>query len=305
MRPFAAVLALLAAALFAAAALASPAWLLVVLIDDQPIHRVLHRIAMLFTLFGLIWLVRRWRLMDRPASGFGLPRKQFWRQLVIGLLAGALIILPLIGTLLALGVRIPRADLDLTALLIARLIAAGLAAGLIVALIEEVFFRGVLFTAIQRSSGAVLAIVLPSLLYASVHFLGGRLHLPAAQIEWSSGWAVLGRMFIKYGDPLAIVDSFLALFAVGVLLAVVRLRTGSIAACIGMHAAWVCAITFVKDTTRLQSADASSWLVGSYDGVLGWAALGWMAVIGIAYLLLVRDARTPLSAHSREQEQQV
>lgn len=305
MRPFAAVLALFAAALLAAALLAYPAWSLVVLIDDQPIHRVLHRIAMLFVLFGLIWLVRRWRLMDRQSSGFGVPRRQFWRQLGIGLLGGTLIILPLVGTLLALGVRTPRAEFDPTVMAVAGLIAAGLAAGLIISLIEEIFFRGVLFTAIQRSSGTVLAIVLPSLLYASVHFLGGRLHLTADQIEWSSGFAVLAKMFNKYGNPLAIVDSFLALFAVGVLLAFVRLRTGSIAACIGMHAAWVCVIAFVKDTTRLQPADPASWLVGSYDGVLGWAALGWMAAMTIAYLLLVRDARTPQGMRGGGQEQRI
>lgn len=76
MRSFAAVLALFAAALVGAALLAYPAWLLVGLIDDQPIHRVMHRIAMLLVLFGLVWLVRRWRLADRRSLGLDLPRRQ-------------------------------------------------------------------------------------------------------------------------------------------------------------------------------------------------------------------------------------
>lgn len=291
MRAFAAVLALLVAALVAAALVAYPAWLLVGLISDQPIHRVMHRVAMLCALFGFIWLVRRWRLADRQSFGFGLRRKEFSRQLVIGLIAGTLVIMPLIVTLQALGVRTPKGGLDLTVVTVLKLVAAGLATGLVVALIEEIFFRGVLFTAIRRSSGTASAIILPSLLYASLHFLGGRLHLPAAQIEWSSGLAVLGQMFNKYANPAAIADSFLALFAVGVLLACVRLRTGSIAACIGLHAAWVCVIACVKQVTQLQTGHSASWLVGSYDGVLGWAALAWMAAMTIAYLV-IRAARS-------------
>lgn len=291
MRSFVAVLALLAASLFAAALVAYPAWLLVDLISDQPIHRVMHRVAMLCALFGFIWLVRRWRLADRRSLGFSLQRKEFSRQLVIGLLAGTILILPLIATLLALGVRTPKAGLDLTLVAMLKLVATGLASGLAVALIEETFFRGVLFTAIRRSSGTVSAILLPSLLYASLHFLGGRLHLPAAQIEWSSGLAVLIEMFNKYANPAAIVDSFLALFIVGVMLACVRLRTGSIAACIGLHAAWVCVIACVRQTTQLQTGHAASWLVGSYDGILGWAALAWMAAMATVYLL-VRDVRS-------------
>lgn len=292
MRSFAAVLALFAAALVGAALLAYPAWLLVGLIDDQPIHRVMHRIAMLLVLFGLVWLVRRWQLADRQSLGLDLPRRQLWRQIGVGIVAGVLVILPLIATLYALDVRIAKPDLDVTAILAIKLVAAGLATGLVVALIEETFFRGVLFTAIRRESGATLAVVLPSLLYASVHFLGGRLHVPAHEIEWSSGPAVLGAMFIKYGDPAAIVDSFLALFAVGVLLALVRLRTGSIAACIGLHAAWVCVIAYTRETTLLQRTADANWLVGSYDGILGWGALGWMAVMAVLYVLVMRNMQS-------------
>lgn len=305
MRSFAAVLVLFAASLLAAAALAYPAWLLVCLIDDQPIHRVLHRIAMLFALPGFIWLVRRWRLADRRSFGFGLRGKQFRRQLAMGLFVGTIVIVPLIVTLYALGVRTAKAGLDLTIIAALKLVAAGLAVGLTVALIEETFFRGILFTAIRRRSGVVLAVVLPSLLYASLHFLGGRLYLPAEQIQWSSGFAVLGEMFNKYADPAAITDSFLALFGVGVLLAFVRLRTGSIAACIGLHAAWVCAIFYVRNTTQLQTGHTASWLVGSYDGVLGWAALGWMIAMSIIYLAVVRDSTSRAELGARGSEQSV
>ena len=164
----------------------------------------------------------------------------------------------------------------------------GLVTGLIVALIEEFFFRGMLFAAVRRESGTASAIILPSLLYAALHFLSGRLRLPADQIEWSSGWAVLERMFIQYAQPLTIADSFLALFVVGVSLALVRLYTGAIAVCIGLHAAWVCMIFFVQKTTSINPEHPAGWLVGTYDGVIGWAAVIWSGVMVLIYTLAAR-----------------
>lgn len=293
MRAFVLVLALLAGALLTAAILAYPVWLLVGLMAQQPIHRVMHRIAMLLALVGLIYMGRRYGSADKPSLGYALPRREFLRQLLIGLGIGAAIIMPLMVMLFVLEVRVAR-GLDVGALI--KLLLAGLASGLAVALIEETFFRGALFTAVRRESGVVLAVVLPSLLYASVHFLGGRLRIPAEQIEWSSGFAVLGGMFDKYTDPAALMDSFLALFFVGVLLALARLRTGAIAVCIGMHAAWVCAIAVVRGSSRVNSDAAASWLVGSYDGIIGWGVVGIMLAMAVAYLAITRGKLKPVTA---------
>jgi membrane protease YdiL (CAAX protease family) len=172
---------------------------------------------------------------------------------------------------------------------LASLIASGLLSGIVVAFIEETFFRGALFTAVKRESGTTLAIVLPSLLYASVHFLGGRLRLPKEQIEWSTGFDVLSKLLEKYAAPLELLDSFFALFAVGVLLALVRARTNAIAACIGLHAAWVCTIQTLRGASTVQRDADASFLVGSYDGVIGWGALGWIALMLLAYAIATRQ----------------
>jgi membrane protease YdiL (CAAX protease family) len=293
MRAFFSILILFAAALVAAAALAYPAWLLVELMADQPIHRVMHRIAMLCVLVGLIWLFKRWRLADRQASGFGVPRRKFWAQLGVGLIAGTLIILPLLVSLYLLEVRIADPGAELTAGSIAQIIAKGLLSGLAVALIEETFFRGLLHTAVERESGRTAALLLPSLLYAAVHFLGGRLRVTDDQLSWSSGFEVLERMFIAYAQPFAIVDSFLALFAVGLLLALVRVRTGNIAACIGLHAAWVCSLYFFGASTDYNPHSNARWLVGSYDHVIGWGTVGWMLAMAGVYIARTRIARAP------------
>jgi uncharacterized protein len=288
MRSFLGLLVFLALALVAAASLAYPAWWLVGFISDQPIHRVMHRIAMLVAFIGLIWLFRYWNVANKQSLGYGLSRRQFGAQLLLGLVCGAAIMLPLMLTLFGLGVRSVKPDIDLNLTQIAQWLAAGLLSGVVVALIEETFFRGALFSAIHRESGVAMAIVLPSLLYASVHFLGGRLRLPREEVEWSTGFAVLSKLLERYATPLELADSFFALFAVGVLLALVRLRTGTIAACIGLHASWVCTIAFVRRISTVNEDAAVNWLVGSYDGIIGWGAVGWIGIMGVAYFLIAR-----------------
>jgi uncharacterized protein len=210
-----------------------------------------------------------------------LPRAEFLRQLGLGWAAGIGLMLPLVALLLVFDVRQikPGLDGDLPPLIL-----QGLLSGLVVAFIEETFFRGVLFTAVARASGPGAAIVAPSILYAALHFLGGRLRVPPEEVSWEHGFHVLGRLFERYAQPLAFVDSFLALVTLGILLAFVRLRTGAIAACIGLHAAGVCAIFILRDTTVVNSGAKLAGIVGTYDGVIGWAALGWFAAIVVTYV---------------------
>jgi membrane protease YdiL (CAAX protease family) len=280
MRAFLLFIALLAGALIVAAAVTYPMWLLVGTVSVEPVHRVMNRVAMLLALIGLIVLTRRLGLSNRAALGYGVPQSQFTQQLATGWFAGAALMLPLVGLLFALDIRgwKPGFDANLVTLL-----GGGILSGLVVAFIEETFFRGLLFTAVARTSGAVAAVVAPSLLYAALHFLGGKLRVPADDVSWIHGFTVLSNLFERYAEPLVFVDSFLALFMLGVLLSLVRLRTGSIAACIGIHAAGVCTIAIVRRATVVNVDAPYAELVGTYDGVIGWAALLWIALIVAAY----------------------
>jgi uncharacterized protein len=82
-----------------------------------------------------------------------------------------------------------------------------------------------------------------------------------------------------------------------VVLAVVRLRTRAIAACIGLHAAWVCTIALVRQASMIQTDAPANWLVGSYDGVIGWGALGWMALLLVIYAIATRSRTVHPSEH--------
>jgi membrane protease YdiL (CAAX protease family) len=279
-RTFASFVALLALALLLAAALTYPAWLLVGMVSIEPVHRVMNRLAMLIALIGLVVLTRRLGLSNRAALGYGLPRAEFLRQLGLGWISGIALMLPLVALLLTLEVRQIKPGLDGDLL---PLILQGLLSGLVVAFIEETFFRGILFTAVARTSSALAAVLAPSVLYGALHFLGGKLRVPPEQVSWEHGFQVLSRLFERYAQPLAFVDSFLALVTLGILLALVRLRTGAIAACIGLHAAGVCAIFILRETTTVNGAAKLASIVGTYDGVIGWAAFAWLAAIVAAF----------------------
>ncbi len=112
--------------------------------------------------------------------------------------------------------------------------------------------------------------------------------MPPEDVSWVHGFEVLSKLFERYVQPLTFADSFVALAMLGVLLALVRLRTGAIAGCIGLHAAGVAFIAVLREATLVNPNTEYASLVGSYDGVIGWAALVWFAVIAGTFVFLSR-----------------
>jgi len=270
-------LAAILGTLVLAALAAWPVWQLAhALQPDWPFHKVVSRLWQLLLLAGLVLAVRRLGLRSREDWGYGLPRPRFLRQFGAGLALGLATMLPMSLAIVALGIRALRPELD--AAMVLEGIATGLVAGLLVAIVEETFFRGLMFRAVSRESGLALAVAGTALLYSAIHFLA-RVRVPASEVGWDSGIALLGVAFTRFADPMAIADSFVTLALVGVLLALVRARTGAIAAGIGLHMGWICVI---KSTTYATApvADAHyGFLVGSLDGYTGWLVAGWALVM--------------------------
>jgi uncharacterized protein len=295
MRAFAWFMGMFGVGFAVMAGLTYPAWLLLHPHVDWPFHRIGGRIGQLVLLVCLVLLARHLRVTDRASWGYGLPRRDFLREMAKALGIGVATMLPIVIVMGLLGLRIwkdgtaPDADTLLT------LAFRGLATGLAVALIEETFLRGAMFTAIARESGTRLAIVLTALVYAATHFFVSY-RIPADAVTATSGIDLVTGTLKRFSDPFgmqdphqAIFDAFLCLFAVGVLLAAVRAATGHIAACIGLHAGWVWVITFVRQTSQPNEAHPLRFLVSQFDGLVGWLVLAWTLVIGlILHRLYVR-----------------
>ncbi|HEY3784526.1 MAG TPA: CPBP family intramembrane glutamic endopeptidase [Steroidobacteraceae bacterium] len=281
MRAFSLFLGLMLAALAAIGAFSYPAWLVLHPHFDFPFHRIGERIGMLALLVGFVLVARRAQLADRRSLGYGLPRPQFLRELLGALAIGVLTMLLVVAIMTMLGLLDWGDAAAMSGSQLARLTLSRLLSGLAVGLIEETFLRGAMFTAIERESGARLAIVLTSIIYSATHFFASY-HIPATEVTPSSGLALLAGTLHLFARPLDIADAFLCLFAVGVVLARIRAITGNIAACIGLHAGWVWVMLVVHELTRPLREQPLSFLLSRFDGFVGWLVLGWTILLGFA-----------------------
>jgi membrane protease YdiL (CAAX protease family) len=277
-RSFAIFLGLIALSLAGIAFLAYPVWSLLPADAGFKFHRVASRVAMLTFLVGFILVARRLKVADRVSLGFALPAGEFVREAAKGWLLGVVLMTPVVATMVLLDMRAWKPSASLDAMSLVKLVALGIVSGLAVALIEEVFMRGVMHSAIARESGTVAAITSVSLVYAATHFFS-RVRIPADQVDSGSGIDMLAGVLTQ---PVPILDAFLCLAAVGVLLGMVRALTGNIAACVGLHAGWVAVILVVRGSSVRNPEGPATWMLSDYDGFIGWMVLAWIVVIGFA-----------------------
>lgn len=280
MRAFAWFLLLLAVAFAAVALLAYPAWLLLHPHFNFPFHRIGERVGMLILAVGFVAVARHLGLADRASLGYGLPRREFVRELSLGLALGLATMLAGVALMAALGLLEWTHDADTGAGDLVRLILASALSGLAVALIEETFLRGAMHTAIQRESGARAAVLLTAILYAATHFFA-KVRIPPERVTPLSGLELITDTLQTLAHPAGIADAFLALTAVGIVLGLVRAATGNIAACIGLHAGWVWVMLVAHALVQPARAAPLGFLLSRFDGFVGWLVLGWTCVLAV------------------------
>ena len=156
MRATAWFLAAIFGTLVLAALVAWPVWLVAhALVPEWPFHRIVSRFWQLLLLAGLLVALRGLGLRGRVDWGYGLPRSAFLRQFAAGLAIGLATMLPMSFAMGALGIHHLRPGFGIELLLQA--VATGALAGLGVAILEETFFRGLMFRAVSRESGFAVA----------------------------------------------------------------------------------------------------------------------------------------------------
>lgn len=283
------VLALLGA-LLVAAVLSPAIQELITPVKDAQLHRVFNRIAELGLFLGTWWLLRRLHLMDRGLLGYGVPLPVFLRRLAVGFLAGLAMMVVALVPLFALGLRTMHPGLPPPGEVLASQLPQAVLTGLSVALLEETYFRGAMQGAMTRRGAWRLGVFAVPAVYAAVHFLGERVRIPREEVDWASGFIVLRHFFGGLGDPAHIWDAFLALYFVGLLLALVRHRQGDIAACMGLHAGFVAIIALFRKTSVAADGGTAAFLVGPWDGLLGlWiATVSALACVVVALKLPAR-----------------
>lgn len=260
---------------------------------DAPPHRVATRLTQLLILLGIWPLLRSMGLANRPDLGLGSDWGALGRTLILGWLAGMGMLLVLSLGLYGLGIRLgtPQALGSVRMLVQAALQALG--AGLLIALVEELFFRGALFSAIRRGGSAFSTLFWSSLLFALIHFLKPPVLPRDEPLGWSLSWDLFAGTFNRTA-LLGNLDSLLALFFAGLLLAALRERSGHIGYCIGVHAGWIFVIKLTRLLTDGNPASPYAFLVGSYDGVTGTLAAAWLGLLLLGGWWILRRGSTPL-----------
>jgi len=264
-----------------------PAWELASHFKEVPFHRVGNRLAMLGLAVGLVFAARRLRVNNRSGMGYGVGSVDFLRQLAMAFCFGLVLMLPLAAMMLALGLRVPIASAGFATLLELMLTAA--LSGLAIAFIEETFMRGAMYSAIERESGALPAVLATSMLYAATHFFA-RYRISTEEARLLSGFELVGGSLRSFSHPEVIFDAFVSLACVGVLLALVRRHTGNIAACIGLHAGWVTVMLVTRRLTTAVPSHSGAWLLSQHDGFVGYLTLGWTAAVALPLLFYYRKA---------------
>jgi membrane protease YdiL (CAAX protease family) len=251
---------------------------------DMPFDQMVTRLLKLYGLLGLWPLLTSFRLNTRAGWGYGRGRdgRGFFKGLLLGAGIGVASMALMVLVLLVFEIRVARPGVALSPAAVTVMVLQSVFAGLMVGFIEETWFRGALQSSVGLVSNSAFAIVFLSFLYGAIHFVSSDIRIPADEVGWLSGTAVLFTSLHGFRDP-AFFDSLFALVAGGILLGMIRFRTGRIAECIGIHAGWVMVVKILRHTTYPNSAASGSFMIGDYDGVIGILAGLWFSSLAIAY----------------------
>ena len=120
----------------------------------------------------------------------------------------------------------------------------------------------------------------------------------AEQLGPGSGFELLVRSFAPLAHPAAVLDSFLAWLAVGLILSLTRVLTGNIAVAIGLHGGWVVVLRMLQVGTVRGDALGLGRTLRRIAGLL---AVPWAAAIGLA-LWFTRASVGALCARAEQVE---
>jgi membrane protease YdiL (CAAX protease family) len=157
---------------------------------------------------------------------------------------------------------------------------------LLIALFEEILFRGLLLTSLRHKMTAIAAIAISSFYYAILHFLKSKTSIAYSDLSISSGFQLMAEAFANLLNP-EIVSALIALFVVGVFLAMLRSHyPQGLGFCVGCHCGWVWQIKTSKDLFNVNPHADYLFLVSSYDGVIGPLVSIWLTLAIIGFSLV-------------------
>lgn len=243
-------------------------------------ERILNRLIMIFTITAAVWAVwtRRWSFPVEAMRWKGVG----WSGFASAFAAGFLTLISV--SLLKMTLGIVTIDFSLSSPAAwAQRILMSLLSALVIGIIEELFFRGFVFSSFQKKLGMSFlpCLILTNLFYSLIHFTGGKKIFIGPEPGFKDSLTLLTAPFQNLLDWQAVLPGAVGLFIFGVILTFLFVRTGSLYPCIGLHAG--CVFFLKMDGVLIRHEDrAPLWFYGggqNYDGLLGWTALVLLGII--------------------------
>ncbi len=284
MRPVLIFLLVFVFALLAGALLAYPLYLFTSLFTDAKFSAVIMKSTQLC---GLIFSLFYLKYADHlTLETIGLQRgtnpvaSPFWS----GFLGGLLLFGGLALGLFAFGIYDVNDTRETSAFILVKLLIGALLTGVAVALFEETVFRGALLQGLRKQAGMNQAVLTISLLYAATHFISYAEPADHTAINWLTA----AQLFIAaYTSVFSLqtIDALLSLFVLGLLFALIRIRTKNLFQCIGLHAGVVAGVKLFRFFAEYKLDNPFNYLVSTYDNRLGWLAFIWLLVVTVGYFI--------------------
>jgi membrane protease YdiL (CAAX protease family) len=255
--------------------------------DRIPFSRFFNRFFMISGIL-LFFACRSLLKIESPAQLGLVPRTQAARDVVKGLVLALGSMIALGATMSFAGVYQPFFRLSLSESV--EECVKAILAGFTVGVLEEIFFRGMIFRGLLEDWKPLPAFLVANLFYSALHFVkpGERYFLTG--IEPWAGFRHLFSTFAPFLEPAEIAPGLIGLLLIGIVLSYAFARTGTLYLSIGLHAGWVIAIKTVRVFGDYRAEDLG-WLFGSNDpkivsGVVTWAGI---ILVGLAVYWLTRN----------------
>ncbi len=254
--------------------------------NSWPFSRVFDRVAMLVLAILVLCFRRAFSLQELGAAlKNGSPKRRIM-TLVVGLavsFCSSLLIFPFLlraGQILWLDFTL--GDLAFKTLKL-------IPAALLISLIEEGFFRVIIFSSFKKRYPLVLAILLCSLLYALAHFIApDKSYIYPGYSVWV-GFDYLGAVFQRFFLA-GTWQVFVGLLLVGSVLCVAINSSRSLYLCIGLHAGWVMALKLLNYASDPAKPELIARGVGERYFLLS-QSYAWLAILLVMFVVLFSKNR--------------
>ncbi len=250
--------------------------------DTLPFRQILTRLTQIFLLLSIFPMMRYLRI-DKVALGF----PSWWvflKQLPQGFGLGFIVLTPVFIVLSLLNINQIDYKQEWVVDLLVKNSIMYLMMALLISVMEETLFRGMVLVGLKKKLPVQVAIILTAIYYAGLHFLIIKTNLSVQDINFFSGFRLLGEAVSNLLN-LNNQPAFFALLMVGIFLGVLRTQvTSSLGLCIGCHTCWVWQIKMNKKFFNTDFSSEYHYLVSSYDGVIGPLVTGWLLVVVVGYL---------------------